>query len=134
MSVSCAAFHIQIVTVPDSSDTSAGASVAGASVTAGASVATDVLSGALVAGGSTVAVGLVAGAQAESITANKRVIPMNLDIFLLNIFFLLIYYERIEASHSFEINRKITNFHSPPCPLKGSQFTRSICSFQLSWI
>ena len=43
------------------------------------------------------AAALVAGAQAESITASKRVIAMKSNIFLVNIFFLLIYYERIEG-------------------------------------
>jgi hypothetical protein len=65
----------------------------GASVTTGASVAACVLSGA---GGSVV--GVAAGAQAESITVIRTVIPMNLNIFWPNIFFLLMYYERIEGS------------------------------------
>jgi hypothetical protein len=52
-----------------------------------------VLSGSLVAGDSTV--GVAAGAHAESITAIKTRIPIQLKIVLRNMFFLLMYFERM---------------------------------------
>jgi hypothetical protein len=81
---------------------------AGASVEAGASVAAEVLSDSLVAGDSTA--GVAAGPQAESITAIKRMIPIKLKVVLRNMFFLLVYSERIEASHNAEGHRRMTTF------------------------
>jgi hypothetical protein len=66
------------------------AALVGASVATGASVAAEVASGALVAGGFTAGVEVAAGAHAQSRTAIKRVMPISLDIFLPNMFFLLI--------------------------------------------
>ena len=64
MSVSCAAFHIQSVTLPEGSAATTG-------------------------------VGVAAGAHAESITVVKTMIPIQLKIVLRNMFFLLIYSERM---------------------------------------